>query len=253
MMASSGKLHMLEVQWTDGTSGRTRSNLGAQVAFNEGATHVCFPNDYQHFAINPDECLQHLLPADDVSIGIGVLVDQDDRRALSPIWSSGPVSAKSPWLQRRGAWGSALEALMVCSSGLFEATGGWNTRIATGLHDEISPSGDGLELLFRCLENGGCVYPVPGYEVAGGHRFPELALSISKFRDYGRGTIRIETYLGFPWWYKALHTAIATIRGTGLKPKDPRIYGSAEEWRARAHGMRSEFISQYRRRYSSKV
>jgi len=250
--SSRQKLRLKEVKVDGSLLGRSRWNIGAQAAFDEGATHVCFPNDYQSYPINPERCLEHLRPADEVSIGIGVLLDSLNQRVEGPIWSSGLVSAKSSWFQRRSAWGSALEALMVCSRGLFETTGGWNTKIATGLPDEISPSGDGVELLFRCLENGGFVYPLSGYEIAGGHRFSEDVFSWSKYQRYGRGMMRIETYLGFPWWYKALHAGVATMRGIGLRSRDPAVFGSAEEWRARAHGMRMELSSEIGKRVSNR-
>lgn len=251
-IASRGRLQLVDLHWKSDELGRSRSNVGAQMAFDGGASHVCFPNDYQYFAMNPDESLPYLQPADEVSIGIGVLVGGNGQRLESPIWSTGLVSLKSSWFHRRAAWGSALETVMVCSRGLFEVTGGWNTRIATGLPDEISPSGDGVELLFRCLEKGGSVYPVTGYEIAGGHRFPDETFARSKYYRYGRGMMRIETHLGFPWWYKVLHAGVATMRGTGLRPKDEGVYGSPEEWRARAHGMRSEIISEFSRRISNR-
>lgn len=231
--------------------GRFRHNVGARAAIEAGATHLLFPNDYQTVLSLPTLCgTDDVLPPAP-SIGIGKLQarERSDALLVPPIYKESAVTAKSSWRARRRAWGSALEALMLISEDMFSVHGGWSEHIIPGDPSSIAYAGDGLELVARCMEAGGTVYPMPSLILGGGHRGPGQDASLTKFKDYGRGTIQLGRHLGFAEWYLALQVTRAQCKALGIGLRDtPSISGSREEWQQRAAGMRSEWFGMGRRR-----
>lgn len=227
--------------------GRHRHNQGAFTAISMGATYVTFPNDYHHVVSLPSQPEVDRWPVGNPCVGVGRLLGSGGDVISPPLFRSGKVNSGSSLLARRRAWGSALESSLLIEAGMFSNHGGWNERVATGRSDEIAASGDGLELVSRCIALGGCAFPVPGYLLGGGHRAPESSFQWEKFVRYGRGTIQMGRHLGQPEWYLLAHALRASLKGSGLIPiGDESVGGSRMEWQARARGNWMEWTSRWR-------